>query len=155
MKALLLAIGGANTQDSMLAILGMEKCKSPLLHQLAFQVKIFSKGWGVHRTVIDEGASTCIISASYWLTLGSPTLSPPLNSLNAFNGFTFIQKGYLASYPIILSGKIVMVDIKVVDKKLDYNLFSGHSWTYTMTAIVSTIFHIILFPLDGNIVTMD
>jgi len=75
-KSLLSAIGGIDPQDSMLAIFDMEKCKPPLSHQLPFQVQIFSKGKGIHRTVIDEGASTCVMSSSCWLTLGSPTASP-------------------------------------------------------------------------------
>lgn len=139
----------------MLAIFDMEKCEPPLSHQLAFQVKIFSKGKGIHRTVINEGDSTRIMSASCWLALGSPTLSPPSNSLKAFDNHTFIPKGYLVDYSITLSGKTVMVDIEVVDHKLDYNLCLGCSWTYAMNAIVSLVFRIILFPLDGNIVTVD
>lgn len=93
--------------------------------------------------------------SSCWLVLGSPTLPPPPNSLKEFYGHTFIPKGYLSDYPISLSGKTVTVDIEVVNRKLDYNLLLGRSWTYAMTAIVSSIFHLILFPLDGRIVIMD
>ena len=50
---------------------------------------------------------------------------------------------------------MVTVDIEVVDKKLDYNLLLGHIWTYSMMTVVSTVFHIILFPLDGKVVTVD
>lgn len=113
------------------------------------------KGNGIHRTIIKEGASTCIMSASCWLALGSPNLSFPSNSLKSFDGHTFIPKGYLASFPITLYGKTVTVDIEVVDKKIDYNLLLGHNWTYAMMIIVSTIFHIILFPLDGKVVIVD
>jgi len=91
-KAFLSTIGGIDAQDSMLAIFDMEKCKPPLFHQLAFQVQIFSKGKGIHKTFIDEGASTCVMLASCWLALGSPNLSPPSNSLKAFDGHTFIPK---------------------------------------------------------------
>jgi len=124
-KALLSAIGGIDPEDSMLAIFNMDKCKPPLSHQLTFQVHITSKGNDIHRTIIDEGASTYVMSASCWLALGSPTLSPLSNSLKAFNGFTFIPKGYLANYPITLSGKTKTVDIEVMDYKLDYNLLLG------------------------------
>ena len=113
------------------------------------------KGKGIHRTINDEGASTCVMSASCWLALGSPTLSPPSNSLKAFDSHTFIPKGYLASFPITLVGKTVTVDVEVVDKKLDYNLLLGRSWTYAMTTVVSTVFRIILFPLDGKVITVD
>jgi len=78
-------------------------------------VEIFLKGRGVHRIVIDEGASTYIMSNSCWLTMGSPTLSMPSNSFKSFDGHTFIPKGYLANYPIILSGKRLMMDVEVVD----------------------------------------
>ena len=48
-----------------------------------------------------------------------------------------------------------MVDIEVVDKELDYNLLLGRNWIYAMMAVVSTVFRIILFPLDGKVVTVD
>jgi len=154
-KALLLAIRGIDPVDSMLAIFDMDKCKPPLSHQLVFQVHITSKGKGIHQNVIDEGASTRVMSASCWLTFSSPTLSPPSNSLKDFDGHTFVPKGYLASFPITLSRKTVTVDVEFVDRKLNYNLLLGRSWTYAMTAIVSIVFRIILFPLDGKVITVD
>jgi hypothetical protein len=36
-----------------------------------------------------------------------------------------------------LKGKVVSIDIEVVDAPLDYNLFLGHSWLYAMTIIAS------------------
>ncbi len=93
--------------------------------------------------------------ASCWLALGSLTLSPLSNSLKAFDSHTFVPKGYLASFPITLAGKIVTTDVEVVDKRLNYNLLLGHSWTYAMMVIVSTIFRIILLPLDGKVIKVD
>ena len=93
--------------------------------------------------------------ASCWLALGSPNLPPLSNSLKAFDGHTFVPKGYLAIFPITLAGKTVTVDVEVVDRKLDYNLLLGHSWTYAMTAIISTVFCIIQFPLDGKVIIVD
>lgn len=139
----------------MLTIFDMENCKPPLSHQLVFHVQIFSKGKGIHITVINQGASTCTMLTSGCLASGSLTLSPSSNSLKAFDGHNFIPKGYLASYPITLSGKIIMVDIEVVDHKLNYNLLLGCNWTYAMKVVVSTVFHIIFFPLDRKIATMD
>ncbi len=37
-------------------------------------------------TIIDEGASTCIMSISYWKAIGSSTLNQSPNTLEAFNG---------------------------------------------------------------------
>lgn len=50
---------------------------------------------------------------------------------------------------------MVTVDIEVVDHKLDYNLLLGCTWTYAMKAIMSLVFHIILFPFNGKIITVD
>lgn len=118
-------------------------------------MQIFLKGKVIHKTVIDEGASTYVMSTSCWLTLGSPTLSLLLSSLKSLNNHSFIPNNYLASYPITLYGKTVMVEIEVVDKRLEYNILLGHSWNYAMMDIVSTIFCIILSPLDGKVVTVD
>jgi len=137
---LLSAIGGVEPQDSMLAIFDMEKCKPHHSNQLAFQVQAILKGRAIHRMVIGEGTSTCIMSNSCWLALGSPTLALPSNSIKEVDGHTFIPKGYLAIYPLTLSGKMVMVDIEVVDRHLDYNTILGCSWTYAMTPIVSLVF---------------
>jgi hypothetical protein len=38
---------------------------------------------------------------------------------------------------------------------LDYNLLLGHNWTYTMIAIVSSVFDTLCFPHDGKIVTIN
>ena len=124
----------------MLAIFDMEKSQTHLSHQLAFQVQVVLKGRTIHRTIIDEGASPCVMSQACWLALGSPTLSPPSNSLKAFDGHTFLPKGYLASFLLTLSGKMITVDVEVVDHHLDYNLLLGRSCSYAMIAIVSSVF---------------
>jgi len=50
---------------------------------------------------------------------------------------------------------MVTVDIEFVDQKIDYNLLLGRGYTFAMTSIVSIVFRITLFPLDGRIVTVD
>jgi hypothetical protein len=61
----------------------------------------------------------------------------------------------LPTFPVQLGGKIMEVDVEVVDAPLDYNLLLGHNWTYAMTIVVSSIFHTLCFPHDGKIVTID
>lgn len=104
---------------------------------------------------INEGASTCVISVSCWLALCSPTLSPSSNSLKVFDVHTFVPKGYLAIFPISLVRKTITVDVEVIDQKHDYNLLLGRSSTYAMMTVVSTVFCIILFPLDGRVIIVD
>jgi hypothetical protein len=45
--------------------------------------------------------------------------------------------------------------VEVVDAPLDYNLLLGRSWSYAMTAVVSSVFRVIKFPHNGKIVTID
>jgi hypothetical protein len=43
----------------------------------------------------------------------------------------------------------------VVDASLDYNLFLGRSWFYVMTYCAYLVFHLLQFPHQGKIVTID
>jgi hypothetical protein len=57
--------------------------------------------------------------------------------------------------PIKLQGKTFTVEVEVVDAPLDYNLLLGRSWVYSMSVIVSTLFHVLRFPHQGKIVMVD
>jgi hypothetical protein len=54
-----------------------------------------------------------------------------------------------------LGGKTMCVEVEVVDAPLDYTLLLGRSWTYAMQAVVATVFWVLLFPHEGQIVTID
>jgi hypothetical protein len=54
-----------------------------------------------------------------------------------------------------LGGKTVFIDVMVVQDPLDFALLLGWDYVYAMKAIVSTLFHVIYFPHDGRIVTID
>ena len=43
----------------------------------------------------------------------------------------------------------------VVQGPLDFNLLLGCEYVYAMKAVVSTLFRVMNFPRDGNIVTID
>jgi hypothetical protein len=49
----------------------------------------------------------------------------------------------------------VCIEFEVVDPPLDYNLLIGRSWTYEMNIVVAIVFHLLLFPHEGRIVTID
>jgi hypothetical protein len=107
------------------------------------------------RTIIDEGASTCVMSFACWKAIGSPPLNESQNTLKAFNGSGFKPYGVLPSLPITLEGKMVQVEVEVFDAPLDYNLLLGCSWIDSMRVIVSTLFHVVHFPHQGKVVTVD
>ena len=79
-------------------------------------------GKQVHQTVLDEGATTCIMSYTCWQALGSSTLAALQTILKAFDGHLFSPHGILATFPIELGGKTVIVEVEVVNAPLDYNL---------------------------------
>jgi hypothetical protein len=49
----------------------------------------------------------------------------------------------------------VCIEVEVVDGPLDYNLLLGCSWTYSMQAMVATVFRVLLVSHKGRIVTID
>jgi hypothetical protein len=51
-----------------------------------------------------------------------------------------------------LGGKIVSIEVKVVDAPLDYNILLRNSWFYAMMAIVSLVFRVLYFPHEGKVV---
>jgi hypothetical protein len=133
--------------------------KPHMPYHVAFQIvaahptKTFTRN--IFRTVVDEGASTCVMSLACWKAIGQPALSPSPTLLTAFDGRSFRPHGIIPSFPVQLGGKTVCVEVEVVDAPLDYNLLLGWSWTYAMQAVVATVFRVLLFPHEGRIVTID
>jgi hypothetical protein len=154
-KALLKAIGGINPTDTNLIIFDLEDHIPRLPPQLAFQIQVIVSNKNICRTVIDEGASTCVMSITYWKSISSPPLTESHNMLKAINGSSFKSYGVLPSFPITLEGKMVNIEVEVFDAPLNYNLLLGHSWIKSMCAVVSTLFHVVHFPHQGKIVTVD
>jgi hypothetical protein len=120
-----------------------------------FQITVQFCGRDVPQTLIYEGASVSILSSVAWYALGCPQLAPVTHSLLAFNRGTSQPLGILPQFPVTLGGKIVFIDVMVVQDPLDFSLLLGRDYVYAMKAIVSTLFHVISFPHDGRIVTID
>jgi len=123
--------------------------------QLAFLIQVKALNKTVHRTIIDEGASTCIMSMSCWKNLGSPPLSRSSATLKAFDGRTYTPYGILSNLQVKLGGKTVEIDVEVIDGNLDYNILLGRPWIYAMAAVVSTYFRKITFPYQGSVTIID
>jgi hypothetical protein len=85
-KALLKAISGIDPTDTNLIIFDLEDHVPRLPPQLAFQIQVVVENKNICRTVIDEGASTCVMSVTCWKSIGSPTLTESHNTLKDFNG---------------------------------------------------------------------
>ena len=63
-KALLSAIGGIDPADSSLLTFDLENFTPRLPHQIALVIQVGINGLNVHRAVVDEGASTCVMSSA-------------------------------------------------------------------------------------------
>jgi hypothetical protein len=124
--------------------------KPHLPYHVAFQIHVDYSKYTIKRIVIDEGVATCVMSLTCWKSIGSPTLSQSLTMLTTFDGRSFHPHGILPTFPVQLGGKIVEVDVEVVDAPLDYNLLLGHNWTYAMTAVVSSVFALYVFLTKGK-----
>ena len=73
-KNLLTALGVVDPDNTNLFHFNVENYKPRLLHKLAFQIIMKVVGKKVFRMVLDEGASTSILSLSCWKALSSPEL---------------------------------------------------------------------------------
>jgi hypothetical protein len=158
-KALLATLGSTETCNLGTIMLDTTDLKPHLPYHVAFQIvvayptKNFTRN--IFRTVVDEGASTCVMSLACWKAIGQPILSLSPTLLTAFDGHSFQPHGIIPSFPMQLGGKTVCVEVEVVDASLDYNLLLGRSWTYAMQAVVATVFRVLLFPHEDRIVTID
>jgi hypothetical protein len=87
--------------------------------------------------------------------LGYPQLVPITQTLLTFNKRTNHPLGVLPQFPVTLGGKIVFIDVMVIQDPLDFDLLPGRDYFYAIKAIVSTFFHVMSFPHDGIMVTID
>ena len=94
----------------------------------------------IKHTVIDEGAAVFMMSLVCWKGLGSIELSKTATMLTVFDGISFWPQDILPSLKVRLGGKIVSIEVEVVDAPLDYNLLLGRNWIYSMQAVASSLF---------------
>ena len=85
-KKLLTALGALDSDNTNLINFNAENYKSILPHELTFQIITKVVGKKVFRTVLDEGASTLVLSLSCWKDIGSPELVTSPTTLKAFDG---------------------------------------------------------------------
>jgi hypothetical protein len=94
------------------------------------------------------------MSKVVWKKLGSPELVPSAITLRAYDGRPSSPEGIFQNVPVELGGKTILIDIEVIDAPLDYNILFGRSYMYAMKAVASSVFHTMMFPHNGKIVTI-
>jgi hypothetical protein len=92
-KSLLTTLGYTETRNPGTIMLDTTDPKPHLPYHIAFQIvvayptKTFTQN--IFHMVVDEGASTCIMSLACWKVVGQPVLSPSPTLLNTFDGHLF------------------------------------------------------------------
>ena len=112
-------------------------------YHVAFIVHVECMNNTIKHTVIDEGVVASVMSLTYWKGLGSPPLSKSRTMLTSFDGRSFQPQGILSSLQLQLGGKIVSIEVEVVDAPLDYNLLLGRNWMYSMQVVASSLFRVV------------
>ena len=73
-KNLLTALGALDPDNTKLIHFNVENYKPRLPHKLTFHINTKLVGNKVFRMVLDEGASTLVLSLTCWKALGSPEI---------------------------------------------------------------------------------
>jgi hypothetical protein len=95
------------------------------------------------------------MSLAFSKAIGQPILSLSPTLLTTFDGHSFRPHGIIPSFPMQLGGKIMCIEVEVGNASLDYNLLLGRSWTYAMQVMDTTVFRLLLFPHEDQIMTID
>jgi hypothetical protein len=152
---LLSALGDLDPSGSKVIKFDVTDVKPRLPYHVAFQIHVGYLKYTIKRVVFDEGVATCVMFLICWKSLDSLTLSQLSTMLNDFDGCSFHPHNILPTFSVQLGGKMVEVDVEVVNELLNYNLLLERNWTYAMIVDVSFIFRTLCFPHDGKIVTID
>jgi hypothetical protein len=90
--------------------------KPRLPYHVAFQIVVAytTKNFtcNIFCMVVDEGASTCVMSLACWKAIGQPVLSPSPTLPTAFDGHLFRPHGIIPSFPVQLEGRLCASRLK-------------------------------------------
>jgi hypothetical protein len=85
-KSLLSTLWAVDPVDTQLITFDLDNREPRLPTPITFQILVKIQSIIVHRCIIDEGASTCIMSKSVWKKHGSPKLIPYSITLRYYDG---------------------------------------------------------------------
>ena len=105
MQKLVNSIRSHRPDNTNLIHFNVENYKPRLPHKLAFQIITKVVGKKFFRMILDEGASTSVLSLSCWKALGSPELVTSPTTLKAFDGRGFQPHGIISALVVELGGK--------------------------------------------------
>jgi hypothetical protein len=120
------ALGEVETTNSGMIVFDPTDHKTCLPHHVSFHIVVVyatnSLTWNIFCTMVDEGVLTCVILLACWKAINQHELSLSPTFLIAFDSRYFKPHGIIPSFPLLLEGKPVCVEVEVVDVPLDYNI---------------------------------
>lgn len=132
-KAFLSVLGVIGPFDTRLMTFDLCNVEPHLPPSVVFQIPDTTKNIVINHCIIDEGASTRVMSVSVWNKLCSPKLVPSMITLRPYDARPFHKKGFWKNGPIETTCKTVLIDIEVVDDaNLEYNNLLGRSYICVM-----------------------
>ena len=102
---LLAAIGPYDFPNSSFITFNIDNRNPHIPHYVSIQIKVNYEGLVIHRTVVDEGASICVMPLACCKSIISPTLILSPTMLKYFDGHTFRHHGNFPSLLVDLGGK--------------------------------------------------
>jgi len=94
-RKLLAIIGTFDPESSNNITFNLDNVISLLSQQLSFHFDVFFHNQQIHLSIMDEGASTCVMSLACWKILKSHALNKSPTMLCAFDGQGFHPHGLL------------------------------------------------------------
>ena len=65
------------------------------------------------------------MSIACWKTIISPQVVPSPTLLTAFDGHSYSPHGIIVAFTIYVEGKVVNIEVEIVNENLNYNLLLG------------------------------
>ena len=85
----------------------------------SFQVPFMIQNLVIHQCIIDERASTCVMSIFVWQKLGSPTLQPSSTTLRAYDGCVSQPQIILTNVSLELVDKTMFIYIEFLNSQIN------------------------------------
>ena len=124
---LLIAIGAVDPKNSMMITFDMLNFRKRFPHHMAFHIRSSYRKFNIFQTIVDEGASTCVMSLACWKAIGPPSFVPSATLVTAFDGHSHRLHGIVPALPICVGGKNVNIKVEIFNESLDYNLLFGQN----------------------------
>lgn len=115
-------IRAVDPKNSLVLTFDMSNVKKGLPHHIDFQIKSTYRNPNIFRTIIDEGDATCLMSMSCYKAIGSPQVVPLSTLLTTFDRHSHRLHEIIPTFPIFIGGKVVNIEVEIVNVNLDYNL---------------------------------